>query len=52
MSGARGTLIAERIAVDSPVVEDYLKVIWAHTEWQPRPMTSGELATRLRLAPS
>ena len=48
----RRTLIAERITVDSPVVEDYLKAIWAHTEWQPRPMTSGELAARLSLAPS
>ena len=38
--------------MDSAVVEDYLKAIWAHTEWQPRPMTSGELAARLGLAPS
>jgi DtxR family Mn-dependent transcriptional regulator len=34
------------------VIEDYLKVIYAHTEWQPDPITSGELAQRLGLAPS
>lgn len=34
------------------VVEDYLKVIYAHTEWQPAPITSGALAARLGLAGS
>jgi DtxR family transcriptional regulator, Mn-dependent transcriptional regulator len=34
------------------VVEDYLKVIYAHTEWQPQPITSGALAARLGLAAS
>ena len=34
------------------VVEDYLKVIYAHTEWQPDPITSGALAARLGLAAS
>jgi DtxR family Mn-dependent transcriptional regulator len=33
-------------------IEDYVKVIYAHTEWQPRPMTSTELSARLGLAPS
>lgn len=33
-------------------VEDYLKAIYAHTEWQPKPMTSSQLAARLGLAPS
>jgi DtxR family Mn-dependent transcriptional regulator len=32
--------------------EDYLKVIYAHTEWQDRPITSGVLAARLGLAAS
>ena len=34
------------------VVEDYLKVIYAHTEWQAEPITSGALAARLGLAAS
>ena len=32
--------------------EDYLKVIYGHTEWQPEPITPTGLATRLGLAPS
>ena len=36
----------------APAVEDYLKAIYAHTEWQPKPMTSSQLAARLGLAPS
>ncbi|WP_207453340.1 metal-dependent transcriptional regulator [Herbiconiux sp. SYSU D00978] len=36
----------------SSVVEDYLKVILAHTEWQPDAITSGQLAARLGLANS
>lgn len=34
------------------VIEDYLKVIYSHTEWQPDPMTTGALAARLGLAAS
>jgi len=33
-------------------VEDYVKVIYAHTEWQPEPITSSVLAGRLGLAAS
>lgn len=33
-------------------VEDYLKVIYSHTEWQSEPITPSELAARLSLAPS
>jgi DtxR family Mn-dependent transcriptional regulator len=32
--------------------EDYVKVIYAHTEWQPDPITSSVLAGRLGLAAS
>jgi len=34
------------------VVEDYLKVIYSHTEWQSTPITTGALAARLGLAAS
>jgi DtxR family Mn-dependent transcriptional regulator len=33
-------------------VEDYVKAIYAHTEWQPVPITSSVLAARLGLAAS
>lgn len=33
-------------------VENYLKTIYAHTEWQPVPITPSALAGRLGLAPS
>jgi len=33
-------------------IEDYVKVIYAHTEWQPEPITTGALAARLGLAAS
>lgn len=36
----------------STVAENYLKAIYGHTEWQPDPMTSSQLAARLGLAPS
>lgn len=36
----------------TPVVEDYVKVIYSHTEWQPEPITSSVLAARLGLAAS
>jgi len=32
--------------------EDYVKVIYSHTEWQPEPITGSELAARLGLSPS
>ena len=35
-----------------PAVEDYVKAIYAHTEWQPRPITTSVLAARLGLAAS
>jgi len=34
------------------VVEDYLKAVYSHTEWQPEPITTGALAARLGLAAS
>ena len=34
------------------VVEDYVKVIYSHTEWQPEPITTSALAARLGLAAS
>ncbi|MFD1714192.1 metal-dependent transcriptional regulator [Amnibacterium flavum] len=40
------------VSPSATVIEDYLKVIYAHTEWQPEPITSSQLATRLALAPS
>ncbi|TFD75057.1 metal-dependent transcriptional regulator [Cryobacterium fucosi] len=36
----------------TPAVEDYLKTIYAHTEWQPEPITPSVLAARLGVAPS
>jgi DtxR family Mn-dependent transcriptional regulator len=33
-------------------VEDYVKAIYAHTEWQPQPVTTSVLAMRLGLAAS
>ena len=33
-------------------VEDYVKVVYAHTEWQPEPITTSVLASRLALAAS
>jgi len=33
-------------------VEDYLKTIYAHTEWQAEPITPSALAERLGIAPS
>ncbi|KQQ93389.1 transcriptional regulator [Leifsonia sp. Leaf325] len=40
------------MANTSPAIEDYLKTIHAHTEWQPEPITPSVLATRLAVAPS
>lgn len=39
-------------ALSITVVEDYLKAIYAHTEWQDQPITSSQLSARLGLAPS
>ncbi len=36
----------------SSTVEDYLKVIYSHTEWQETPITGSQLAARLGLVPS
>ena len=33
-------------------IDDYLKTIYHHTEWQPDPMTPSQLAAELGLAPS
>ncbi|HEV7741048.1 MAG TPA: metal-dependent transcriptional regulator [Pseudolysinimonas sp.] len=40
------------MADSARAVEDYLKVIYGHTEWQPEPITPSQLAGRLGLAPS
>jgi DtxR family Mn-dependent transcriptional regulator len=36
----------------SPAIEDYLKTVYAHTEWQPDPITPSVLAAKLGVAPS
>jgi DtxR family Mn-dependent transcriptional regulator len=36
----------------TPAAEDYLKTIYAHTEWQSEPITPSALAARLGVAPS
>lgn len=36
----------------TPAAEDYLKSIYAHTEWQSEPITPSVLALRLGVAPS
>lgn len=36
----------------SVAIDDYLKVIYSHTEWQAEPITPSQLAVRLGLAPS
>ena len=40
------------MATSPSAFEDYVKVIYAHTEWQPTPITSSVLAARLGLAAS
>ncbi len=47
-SGVRATLSGAA----STAADDYLKVIYSHTEWQPDPITPSQLAARLGLAPS
>jgi DtxR family transcriptional regulator, Mn-dependent transcriptional regulator len=41
-----------RIGAQDIAAENYLKAIWAHTEWQPAPITPSALAARLGVAPS
>ncbi|MGB3731129.1 metal-dependent transcriptional regulator [Microbacterium sp.] len=36
----------------SPAFDDYLKTIYAHTEWQDSPITPSQLAAALGIAPS
>ncbi|WP_221583300.1 metal-dependent transcriptional regulator [Microbacterium sp. G2-8] len=36
----------------SPAADDYLKTIYAHTEWQDAPITPSVLAAKLGVAPS
>jgi DtxR family transcriptional regulator, Mn-dependent transcriptional regulator len=38
--------------VASPAIDDYLKTIYQHTEWQDDRITPSQLATELGLAPS
>jgi len=38
--------------VHSPAIDDYLKTIFAHTEWQDDPITPSVLAANLGVAPS
>lgn len=36
----------------SPAADDYLKTVFAHTEWQDAPITPSQLAAKLGIAPS
>ena len=36
----------------SPAADDYLKTVYAHTEWQGAPITPSQLAAKLGIAPS
>ncbi|GAB6859472.1 metal-dependent transcriptional regulator [Microbacterium xylanilyticum] len=38
--------------MESPAADDYLKTVYAHTEWQPAPITPSQLAAKLGIAPS
>ena len=42
----------EKPSFADSVTEDYVKVIYSHTEWQPEPITISVLAARLGLAAS
>lgn len=44
----RGTALSSA----SSSVQDYVKTIYSHTEWQHQPMTAGQLAARLGVANS
>ncbi|WP_309067501.1 metal-dependent transcriptional regulator [Microbacterium sp.] len=37
---------------NSPAIDDYLKTVYAHTEWQDAPITPSVLAGKLGIAPS
>ncbi|WP_127794760.1 metal-dependent transcriptional regulator [Agromyces sp. LHK192] len=37
---------------ENPAIEDYLKTVYAHTEWQVDPITPSVLAAKLGVAPS
>lgn len=39
-------------ASKNPAIEDYLKTVYSHTEWQPDPITPKALADKLGVAPS
>lgn len=39
-------------ASKNPAIEDYLKTVYSHTEWQPDPITPKVLADKLGVAPS
>lgn len=39
-------------ASKNPAIEDYLKTVYSHTEWQPDPITPSQLAGKLGVAPS
>lgn len=38
--------------MESPAADDYLKTVYAHTEWQNAPITPSVLAAKLGIAPS
>lgn len=40
------------MSATTPAIEDYLKTIYAHTEWQSEPLTPSVLAGKLGIAPS
>jgi len=40
------------VVANPTAIEDYVKVIYAHTEWQPAKITTSEIAARLGLAAS
>ena len=42
----------ERVPANSAAIDDYLKTIYHHTEWQDDPITPSQLAIDLALAPS
>lgn len=44
--------MSSAVGATTSVVEDYVKVIYSHTEWQPEPITSSVLAARLGLVAS
>ncbi len=53
MPSALGPSAAEPSAAGpSAAIDDYLKTIYHHTEWQPDPITPSQLAAELKLAPS